>query len=213
MRKEKKMKPTYQIVIESNGDTTTAKMIVNGKGIKTSTTQRNPSDKPNWHIGAQVAFDRLWERQEKPGKQKNDWVFAVGDRVVYVGDHPVLNGKSGRIVDVNEGDCGVEFDENIRNHSCAGRAKDGHGFWCLPSVLRHEKPTKQAVKEVKRNAKVGDWVRIVKKEGKDGEPYKQGDVSQVTDVLFAGVVWLSCGCLVIPREYVVLEGYKPGRDA
>lgn len=212
------MKPTYQIVIESNGDTTTAKMIVNGKEIKTSTTKRNPSDKPNWHIGAQVAFDRLWQKQEKPEKPAEKDGFKIGERVVCVSDHYSMGnsvGEHGRIVVIGEFDqIGVEFDRcQPEGHHCGGKAKPGYGRWHSASELRHEQPTKQAVKEVKRNAKVGDWVRIVKKEGKDGEPYKQGDVSQVTDVLFAGVVWLSCGCLAIPREYVVLEGYKPEEDA
>lgn len=60
----------YQITIDCDGDTTTAKMIVNGKEVKTATAKRNPADKANWRIGAQTAFDRLWKKQEKPEKQK-----------------------------------------------------------------------------------------------------------------------------------------------
>ena len=30
----------------------------------------NPADKPNWHIGANLAFFRLWNAQKKPTKPK-----------------------------------------------------------------------------------------------------------------------------------------------
>ena len=60
----------YRIIIDCDGDTTTAKMIVNGKTVKTATSKRNPADKANWRIGAQTAFEHLWEKQEKPEEQK-----------------------------------------------------------------------------------------------------------------------------------------------
>lgn len=123
----------YQIIIESDGDTTTAKMVVNGKEVKTATAKRNPADKANWHIGAQTAFDRLWAKQEKP-----------------------------------------------------------------------------EVREVKRNAKVGEWVRIVDAAVVKDEAYKNGDILRVKKAYFDGVVYLSCGgTYACPFEYVVLEGYQP----
>lgn len=136
----------YQIIIECDGDTTTAKMIVNGKEVKQATAKRNPADKANWRIGAQVAFDRLWAKQEKP------------------------------------------------------------------EILRHEQPTKQKVREVYRKAKKDEWVRIVNKIHCTDCRYKNGDVLRVVregDCLDD----LSCGGAGAHYvEYVVLEGYKPGRD-
>lgn len=129
----------YQIIIESDDNTTTAKMVVNGKEIKTATAKRNPADKANWHIGAQTAFDRLWQKQPKP-----------------------------------------------------------------------EKPAKQKVRKVRRNAKVGEWVEIENAWGMEDEVYKNGDILQVKKVYSKGNVRLSCGGkYALSSEYVVLEDYQP----
>lgn len=56
----------YMIILESEGDITTARMIINGKEVKTAKATRNPDDKFNWKMGAQLAFDRLWgEKKDK----------------------------------------------------------------------------------------------------------------------------------------------------
>jgi hypothetical protein len=207
------MKPTYQIVIESNGDTTTAKMFVNGKEVKTSTAKRNPNDKHDWKMAANVAFDRLWQKQEKREEKKPDGVFKVGDRVVA---HDLLrydarlNGKAGKVVNVGTACCSVEFDEYVGGHDCHGDAKNGHGWYVAQRCLRHEKPTKPEVREVKRTAKVGEWVKIVKRFGCIGEKYRDGDVLRVKQVDCVGLAYLLCGGdPASPDEYVVLEGYKP----
>lgn len=67
-----KAEKRYQILIESDGDTTTAKMIVNGKEVKSANAKRNPDDKPNWRIGAEMAFGRLFGK--KTGVQPNNQV-------------------------------------------------------------------------------------------------------------------------------------------
>jgi hypothetical protein len=67
-----KAEKRYQILIESDGDTTTAKMIVNGKEVKSARAKRNPDDKPNWRIGAEMAFGRLFSK--KTGVQPNNQV-------------------------------------------------------------------------------------------------------------------------------------------
>lgn len=66
----KKEKPRYQITIDCDGDTTTARMIINGKEVKTAKATRNPDDKFNWKLGAQLAFERLWG-EKKPKNAKN----------------------------------------------------------------------------------------------------------------------------------------------
>ena len=53
----------YKIVIESDGDLTTASMIVGGKEVKTASARRNPGDKPHWVVGAKLAFHRLFEKK------------------------------------------------------------------------------------------------------------------------------------------------------
>lgn len=130
----------YQIIIDCDGDTTTCKMIINGKEVKAAQAKRNPADKFNWKLGAELAFSRLW------GEKKAE-------------KRPV-------------------------------------------------------VKAVKRYAKVGEYVKIVKGERNHGETYMDGDILKVSR-LFDKDGWvflenhsnISCG----PKEYVVLEGYKPGK--
>ena len=64
------------------------------------------------------------------------------------------------------------------------------------------------VKEVKRRAKVGEWIKIVNAVNA-GEHYKNGDVLQVQSVQeFALVAW-RIGCAIMHSEYVVLENYTP----
>jgi hypothetical protein len=82
--------PCYQITIDCDGDTTPARMIVIGKEVKTATAKRNPADKANWRIGAQTAFDRLWQKREKQEEEKKHGGFKVGDRVVAAGYGDVL---------------------------------------------------------------------------------------------------------------------------
>jgi len=209
------------IVITSDGDTTTAKMLVNGKEVKTTTAKRNPADKANWRIGAQTAFDRLWAKQEKPEKERSFRGFKVGDRVVIDcknGNAMLAHGKHGRIVGfsfVDEKDwVWLELDERVYSHDSEGKAKPGYGCIVLLEQLTHEQPTKQKVREVNRPANVGEWVKIVNKHGWSQELYKQGDILQVTGLTSIGNAVLSCGgSCAFAYEYVVLEGYKPGRDA
>lgn len=209
----------YRITIESDGDTTTAKMLVNGKEVKTATAKRNPADKANWRIGAQTAFDRLWKKREKTEKERSFCGFKVGDRVVCIDDKDYIKrliGKHGRVVSVDDDalPIGVEFDEDIYGHSCDERAKGGHGWYFKTNELCHEQPTKQKVREVKRHAKVGEWVKIVNKGGWKSECYKQGEILRVVQEKSSISVFLSCGgCSALDNEYVVLEGYQPGRDA
>lgn len=143
-----KSRHRYQIIIDCDGDTTTAKMIVNGKEVKTAQAKRNPADKFNVRIGAEFAFERLWKEQkaEKPAKQpkKKSGVFKVGDRVVCTGEQSgnvKVIGVHGRVVHVDKDDflsVGVEFDKDISGHDCYHRAKEGYGYWMQPSNLRHE---------------------------------------------------------------------------
>lgn len=219
--------PCYQITIECDGDITTAKMRINGKEVKTATAKRNPADKANWRVGAQTAFDRLWKQQEKP-EEKKDGVFKVGDRVVCIDDklHPgvFVCGKHGRVVSIDDDSLpiGVEFDEEIYGHDCGGHAKRHNGWYFRTNELRHEQPTKQKVREVKRKAKVGEYVKLTR-------PFfptfmKTGDVVRVSST-----PWDDNWALVRERDlarpsgkhtdpdyqwnigddYVVLEGYKP----
>lgn len=65
--------PRHRIVIESDGTTTTARMEIDGREVKTAQAKRNPSDKQNWRVGAETAFERLWEteREQRGDEPKN----------------------------------------------------------------------------------------------------------------------------------------------
>lgn len=60
--------PHYKIVIECASDLTFAYMYVDDHLVKMESAKRNPADKFNWRIGAQTAFNRLWEKKKKPVK-------------------------------------------------------------------------------------------------------------------------------------------------
>lgn len=68
----------YRIVIESDGTTTTARMEIDGREVKTAQAKRNPNDKPNWRVGAETAFDRLWET-EREQRHKHMTLWEVLD--------------------------------------------------------------------------------------------------------------------------------------
>ena len=54
----------YKIEIVCDGDkVTVAKMIINGKTVKTAEAHRNSADKFNFRIGAEYAFDRLFAKK------------------------------------------------------------------------------------------------------------------------------------------------------
>lgn len=70
------------------------------------------------------------------------------------------------------------------------------------------------VREVKRKAKVGEYIKIVDAHSIFGT-YKNGDILKVTDVTSAGCECEGSDALspgLWHREYVVLENYKPEED-
>lgn len=70
------------------------------------------------------------------------------------------------------------------------------------------------VREVKRKAKVGEYIKVVDAHSIFGT-YKNGDILKVNDVTSAGCVCESSYSLkpgLLHREYVVLENYKPEKE-
>ena len=132
----------YKIEIVCDGDkVTVAKMIINGETVKTAEAHRNTTDKFNFRIGAEYAFDRLFAR-ERP-------YFKVGDRVVCVNakrkdGYKSAKGEHGRVIENRSAGTfinwiAVEFDNLLPGaHDCNGAGKKGHCFWIDPKALRHE---------------------------------------------------------------------------
>lgn len=201
--------PRYQIIIDCDGKTTTAKMLVDGKEVKTGVAKYNPADKFDFSIGAKVAFDRLWDKPE-PVK------FKVGDRVKCVrvpdGNKEVV-GKYGTVKKVGDGNylpILVDFDERLkRGHGGLSNAKckPDHGWWCPVYALELV-----TIREVKRPAKPGEYIKIVKSSGLTIDEYKTGDilkVVKVNDKMGWAYYKDAIGKYANTWEYVVLEGYVP----
>lgn len=73
------MTDPYDIHISSDGKTTTARFYVNGKLIRTAEANCHPDDRFNFKTGAEVAFDRLFEKQKKEKVDLNN--LKTGDKV------------------------------------------------------------------------------------------------------------------------------------
>ena len=132
--------PSYQILIDCDGTTTTATMTINGREVKTAIARRNPADKFDWRKGAELAFERLWNSQRKAEK-------------------------------------------------------------------------KPEVREVKRFAKPGEYIKIVYICDGYEDCYHKGDIFLVTS-RHQGTRdgWVNVNgtsIVMYPKEYVVLEGYRP----
>lgn len=131
---------SYQILIDCDGATTTATMIINGREIKTAIARRNPADKFNWRKGAELAFERLWNSQKKAEK-------------------------------------------------------------------------KPEVREVKRWANPGEYIKIVNVFPGYKDSYHNGDIFRVTEyhhrIRNGWVSVKGTSIAMHPKEYVVLEGYRP----
>ena len=76
--------PRYKIVVDCAADRTFATMYVNDRVVKIDSVKRNPADKFNWRIGAQTAFNRLWEKKKKRVVQEvrrrakpGEWVRVI----------------------------------------------------------------------------------------------------------------------------------------
>lgn len=139
--------PAHQIVIDFNNNITTARMLVDGEVVKETTAKCAPCDKFNFHTGAEVAFNRLWEKKGKGEKEeKTDSApFKIGDSVRYTSDNEFYGpkrGATGKVIAYSSnfiGACLVEFDEPVKGgHDgvaiiCAKdgtHGRNGYCWWC-----------------------------------------------------------------------------------
>lgn len=71
-----------KIVITTDGKETLARMYDGNKVVKTATAKCSPADTFDFKTGAELAFNRLFEKAEEKKDQKKDGhKFKVGDRV------------------------------------------------------------------------------------------------------------------------------------
>lgn len=222
-----------RIVIDYSDTITTATLYNGEKAVKSAAINRRHGDNPSAHIAAVEVIDKLLAKQVKQPKPKTPMKkhgFKIGDRVVCVSDHHSMGnpvGEHGHIVAIDGfGHIGVEFDRcQPEGRHCDGKAKLGHGWWHFASELCHEQPTKPEVREVKRCAEIGEYVKIT---GFAFDFIRVGDIVRVSSVNFSdGSAFVrECdlarpsGSKVAPNyewaifnHYVVLEGYQPEEPA
>lgn len=69
-------------------------------------------------------------------------------------------------------------------------------------------PEKKPFVEVNREAKVGEWIKIVRPESTGGK-YKYGDIFKVMSRKYNFIYVADLERIIYHREYVVLENYEP----
>ena len=161
----------------------------------------HPDDKFDFLVGAKIAFDRLvGEAQEVPKYKPGD-LFQVKPNLKDFDDvSPGIVGgmlrAAGQILNL----IGIT-DKNYL------RLSDDWNYlekWLNP------------IKEVKRKAKVGEFVKVVDAENVPDGEYKNGDILKIIDTpLFSSFVRYANGKardhkerVLNNSEYVVLEGYE-----
>lgn len=227
-----------RIVIDYSDTITTATLYNGEKTVKSATINRRHGDNPSVHVAAVEVIDKLLAKQvkqPKPKKPAQNGIFKVGDRVVVNDPSPenvhYAHGKHGTIVSLvnqNPNVLAVELDESLAlvdpsrfSCDCVGLTKPGHGYYACAKHLVHEQSTKPEVREVKRIAEIGEYVKIT---SFAFDFIRVGDIVRVSSVNFPdGSAFVrECdlarpsGCKVAPdyewaifNHYVVLEGYKP----
>ena len=141
-------------------------------------------------------------------------MFKVGDKVRFKKEFykeeyfKKLNRSARTIVAelAGQGSFYVYYAGAERVHVC----NEFHGCYDIDAILlepcKKDVP-KPEVKEVKRVAKVGEWIKIVHAV-MAGSYYKDGDILKVVRIGGNGV-YIECGTVVWLEEYVVLENYVP----
>ena len=172
----------------------------------------HPDDTFNFKEGAKVAFNRLLGGKTKEEEKVSDKGYTVikcdryevGDKVLIVdkwgdGCRQNFNGAMdkwlGKIMTVKS--CGIN-DYGTYYHM----KEDGSWYWYSPTIVGKMVPV------VKRKAKVGEYIKIVKP-FLSGDKYEKEDVFQVIAVKNLSVSVKEVDMIINDDEYVVLEGYKP----
>lgn len=221
---EKARKSNETIVFYCKGNTVIATDKYTGKTAQATCMD---SDTFNLADGQKLAFYRLMgtpeekilemlphmfkkKETEKPFVIKQDH-YNVGDKVLIVDEFtPDCNRDPKRKMEKWLGK--VMTIRNCQHHNMYKMVEDNKEhfdgwIWnthCIAGKVIN------GVKKVKRVAKAGEYVLIVKPLGA-GRNYKKGDVVRISDIDCLGYVRYGNGIgeFLYDIEYVVLDGYKP----
>lgn len=211
-----------QIHITTKGADTIAVLTDGKKEIRRSVAKCSPSDQFDFEVGAKLAFSRLMGVEEKKEESIPSIAFDWESF------------KQGKIaVNCDTEEKATEFLKECDTHGItwlgAQKASSMHNeataFRCTfkNSILEYSDveyykecnakiinyPFTPQVKEVKRVAKVGEWVKIVAINQGHSPLAKVGDVYRVTKAYGKGFCDVENGAGFNKEEYVVLENYTP----
>lgn len=158
----------------------------------------SPEDTFDFNIGAKLAFDRLVN-----SNKESITVEDMRKRLIsYCGIRTCKGCKL--IFPVCRCGCGVSF--NSKTPTGKYEMSDEEIKDAFNTAFSN------GIKEIKRRAKKGEYVKIVDAECSCGN-YKNGDILKVI-CDDDGPVWYgeNIGEFLLDKEYVVLEGYKPSKE-
>ena len=204
------------IVIYSNDNQTIATLRTDGAVIKSAKATCNPADTFSFEIGAKLAVERLLGceigqavKVDKVASVVKQDTYKVGDKVRLVSKRPARWNE--------EGGMDEHLGKEVVITNIAGTTFDfyGSGRWAFSfnnSIEGKIIEDKLEVKEVKRKAKVGEWVKVVNAKW-DNVNYKHGDILQIVANEIRGCIHSyyreQDGHWLYENEYVVLENYTP----
>jgi hypothetical protein len=227
------IEPSQTIVIYPKGLETIALLKEGKKVIKQATAKCNPSDTFDFNIGAKLAFSRLMGEDltvkeiEVAHSGSIDWEgFKSGKFAVHCDTEEKAKAflkecdeqgikwcTNTKISDQKE----TRWDiyKNNTSYGCDSFWSDGGlMFGTFDNIPKIDYTPSNTIREVKRPAKVGEWIKVVNARNSFGY-YSDGDIFKVLE---NGDNW-SPGAAIVgstdvfpyigANEYVVLENYQP----
>lgn len=160
-------------------------------------------------------FDYFWSPK----------MFELDEKLIFRDDATILIKKDGKKY-VTKCDKNDTYDREKGLLVVLAKA-NGYNYNDIQEILKNAEIQNKKVREVKRVAKVGEYIKVVNAEDNvnkhsDGFAYKNGDILRVIDIdLFTKTCTLeNKGSnsvltkdynLLLPKEYVVLENYQQSK--
>ena len=146
--------------------------------------------------------------------EESDYIWSPGmlepvkeDKLIFNGNATILF-KDGKKY-VTKCDTSDTYDREKGLLTVLAKA-NGYNYEAIQEMLKNAtiKGKDMQVREVKRKAKVGEYVKIINAKGAF-DNYRNGDILKIIDTDFYVRYGYSLGQFLYDTEYVVLENYKP----
>lgn len=117
------------------------------------------------------------------------------------------------IVIYRKGNEVIALNKTTGEKGVAKRSPDDEFDFMVGAKLAFDRLVGLGVKEVKRRAKVGEYIKIVATNNDRSNDYHNGDILKVVKTRGEWTYYKDeCGKFAYPREYVVLENYCPTEE-